>query len=498
MDAALLPTEADLAGMTPDEEREILALMAKLDTIDTHEMLRGMYPDAGPLRRELYVKHLEFFRLGRNTRERLALCANRVGKTIGMGGYEVVCHMTGEYPTWWQGRRFTRPVRGWAAGDTAQTVRDIIQVALLGPAEARGTGLIPARCLARTTPRAGIPDAVESIYVRHKAGGLSRITLKSYDQKRASFQGTEQDFIWLDEEPPLSIYTECLMRTMTTDGIVMSTFTPLEGLSETVLSFLPEGTIESATKAVVMATWDDAPHLTKAQRDDLWKSIPPYQRDARAKGVPQLGSGAIYPVPESDIVVPSMPIPDHWPRVYALDVGWNRTAAIWGAHDRDAGVWYLYAEHYRGQAEPAVHAEAIKARGTWIPGVIDPAARGRSQHDGQQLRSLYDDLGLDLSSADNSVEAGIYATWEMLSQGRLKVFSTCTSFLSEYRLYRRDEKGKIVKTNDHLMDCARYLVMSGRDRATVKPPDRAGDPTAFPSEFGYAHMTEWGGARYGA
>ena len=37
---------------------------------------------------------------------------------------------------------------------------------------------------------------------------------------------------------------------------------------------------------LVTATWDDAPHLTKEQKDELWASIPPYQRDARAKGVP--------------------------------------------------------------------------------------------------------------------------------------------------------------------------------------------------------------------
>jgi len=42
-----------------------------------------------------------------------------------------------------------------------------------------------------------------------------RYWLKSYDQGRESFQGTEQHVIWLDEEPPLPIYVEALTRTMT-------------------------------------------------------------------------------------------------------------------------------------------------------------------------------------------------------------------------------------------------------------------------------------------
>lgn len=215
--------------------------------------------------------------------------------------------------------------------------------------------------------------------------------------------------------------------------------------------------------------WADSPHLTDKMREEMLAALPPHQRDARSKGIPQLGSGAIYPVPESDILIQDFEIPIHWPKVYGMDVGWNRTAAIFGAWDRESDIVYLYSEHYRGQAEPALHAQAIKARGEWIPGVIDPASRGRSQHDGQQLITTYKEHGLNLEFADNSVETGIYKTWERLSTGRLKVFNSCQNWISEYRLFRRDENGKIVKKNDHLMDCTRYLIMSGIDRAKTKP-----------------------------
>lgn len=222
----------------------------------------------------------------------------------------------------------------------------------------------------------------------------------------------------------------------------------------------------------VQATWDDAPHLSTEQKEKLYAAIPPYQRDARTKGVPQLGSGAIYPVPETEIICEPFRIPNFWPKCFALDVGWNRTAAVWGALDQDQDVVYLYSEYYRGQAEPAIHAQAIRSRGDHIPGVIDPAARGRSQVDGQQLIQIYTgDLGLDLSPADNAVEAGIYEVWSRLSSGRLKVFDNLQNWRAEFRLYRRDEKGKIVKENDHLMDCARYLVMSGIRIAQMQVPD---------------------------
>lgn len=187
---------------------------------------------------------MEFFAAGAVHRERLMLAANRVGKTEGVGGYELTLHLTGQYPAWWAGRRFERPIDAWAAGDTGTTVRDIIQRKLLGPIGFWGTGLIPGDAISRTVRAAGsVPDKLDSVFVHHVSGGQSCLGLKSYDQRRESFQGTEKDVIWLDEEPDIGIYIECLMRGMTNNGLVMLTFTPLLGMSEVVLSFLPGGQI---------------------------------------------------------------------------------------------------------------------------------------------------------------------------------------------------------------------------------------------------------------
>jgi phage terminase large subunit-like protein len=435
----------------------------------------------GPLRRELYPKHLEYFAAGLTHRERLLLAANRVGKTDS-GAFESTLHLTGAYDElapWWVGRRFDTPIRAWAAGDTSTTVRDILQVALLGPAGAHGTGMIPAHLIVGTTSRTGVPGAVESITVRHVSGGESVVQLRSYDQRREAFQGTSQHVVWLDEEPPQDILTECLLRTMDTPdlpggGMLMLTFTPLMGLTPLILQFLPGGQPGGAVagnRHVTTATWDDAPHLSLLAREELWGSIPPFQRDARSKGVPQLGSGAIYPVAESEITVADHPIPDHWPRCFGMDAGGGNkpTAAVWLAKNPDTQTWEIYSTYKSSAAEPVIHATAVKSRGDWIPGVGDCAALIMLEHDSRQLIDAYRTMGLDLELPDKAVETGIYDVWQLLSTGGLKVFASCQGWFEEYRLYRRDDKGRIVKSNDHYMDATRYAVRSGRARAKVKP-----------------------------
>lgn len=228
-------------------------------------------------------------------------------------------------------------------------------------------------------------------------------------------------------------------------------------------------------RGIIFAGWDDVPHLSTDQKRRLLAESEPHLRQARSKGIPSLGAGAIYAVEEDEIIVDDFAIPAHWPRVYGLDVGWNRTAAVFGAIDRDADVVYLYSEHYQGQQEPSTHVAAIKARGE-MNGTIDPASRGRSQIDGEQLLQDYQDLGLTLLPANNSRESGLYNVHQRLATGRLKVFRSLRNWLREYRIYRRDEKGHVVKKDDHLMDATRYLVVSGLDIATVSV---TGDAMAF-------------------
>lgn len=230
-------------------------------------------------------------------------------------------------------------------------------------------------------------------------------------------------------------------------------------------------------KACVMLDMDDVPHLSEEQKATILGGVPPWQRASRKSGIPGMGAGAIYPIPEHQMLIDPFPIPDHWPRSYGLDVGWNCTAAIWFAWDIDNGGAVAYAEYYKGLADPSVHVAAINRisgngnieNGRWLPGVIDPAAEKVHGLAGEILLDVYRDLGLNVAKADNAVVPGLVKTWDMLTTRQLRVFNTLRNWRNEVRLYRRDEKGNIIKKADHLMDATRYNVMSGRAVALVPP-----------------------------
>ena len=81
---------------------------------------------------------------------------------------------------------------------------------------------------------------IDTARIKHISGKFSNLGLKCYKQERDGFEGTQKHFIWLDEELKKEIYEECLLRTMTTKGSILLTFTPLEGMSGVVRSFMPK------------------------------------------------------------------------------------------------------------------------------------------------------------------------------------------------------------------------------------------------------------------
>lgn len=232
------------ANLSDEEVTRLAAALIELAKDEERSVWQNLFPDEGPLRRDLYPKHMEFFRAGAKYRERLFMAGNRVGKTVA-GGYEVMCHLTGLYPEWWEGRRFDEPVNAWVAGDTNETTRDIIQKQLLGEIDYAGgqrrfdgVGIIPIECHGKGVFKQNTNGLLDHIPIKHASGRWSHLAFKSYDQGRRVFQGTAKHLIWLDEECPMDVYGECMIRTATTDGIVLLTFTPLNGMSEVVRSFL--------------------------------------------------------------------------------------------------------------------------------------------------------------------------------------------------------------------------------------------------------------------
>src|ERR1700704_382967 len=83
--------------------------------------------------------------------------------------------------------------------------------------------------------------------------------------------------------------------------------TPLDGVTEVVRRFLHE---KNPDRHVTQATIDDAPHFTAADKKRIVASYLPHEAEARIKGVPVLGSGRIFPLPEESIsIAPLTSIP---------------------------------------------------------------------------------------------------------------------------------------------------------------------------------------------
>lgn len=192
----------------------------------------------------------------------------------------------------------------------------------------------------------------------------------------------------------------------------------------------------------------------------------------------------IYPVPDGQIVVKEFKIPDHWPRAYGLDIRWNNVAVIWGALDPQSSVWYLVSE-YETEADAAIHAAAIRSRGDWIVGLIDPTANGRNQADGYRLIQTYRNLGLRLEGTANPIESGILSVWQRMESGRLRVFASLPRYLEQRRLYRRDEKGQIVPEHDSLQDATRCLV-NGLSRMKTQAKLAPQLPSSYHGSMGWA------------
>jgi len=240
-DLATKLTPEYVSSLPNEMKAELLELLEEREKVLAETKLYQLYPATGRLRREAYPKHMQFFAAGAQHQERCVMAANRIGKTWGIGGYETALHLTGDYPDWWVGYRFNNPIDAWAAGDTTETTRDILQVALLGQPGELGRGLIPAaRIVGEPTKRGGgVVGAVDTVKVRWgDTDQASALGFKAYDQGRKKFQGTAKDLIWLDEEPPEDVYDECMMRLMTTDGLMLCTFTPLLGMSKIAKRFL--------------------------------------------------------------------------------------------------------------------------------------------------------------------------------------------------------------------------------------------------------------------
>lgn len=424
-----------------------------------------------------YQWQKDFHAAGADNPERMLMAANRVGKTMS-AGCEVSFHATGDYPDWWQGKKFTKPVLIWTGSPTNETSKDIVQAELLGGlGEKLGTGWIPRSRLVGqpTTRQAGVKNVVESFSVRHRSLGLSTVNLKTYEQGWQKWQGTAPHVVWLDEEPDdYKIYSEAQTRILTSNGILLVTFTPLLGATDLVDHF------RSGGDGIYLkgATWNDAPHLAEADKKRLAASYRDHERDARTQGIPMMGEGAVFPVGDDTIRVQPFKIPEHYAQIKGCDFGIDHPAA--GAHiawDRDQDCIYVI-DCYRKTNETApYHAAWLNKGNRRIPVAWPHDGMNREKAGGKQLQASYRELGVNMlgksarypkapgdasdKGGSQPVEPIVNEVLDRMLTGRFKVFANLGEWFEEKRSYHRKD-GLIVAKRDDILKATFYAVMMRR------------------------------------
>ena len=476
------------------EEKELEDLLAEEELENRFSRVDSYDP---------YPYQLKFHESGSEANQRLLMAANRIGKSY-CGSMELSYHLTGVYPEWWEGRVYDRPIVAWAGGVSNETTRDIVQFELLGSpddTDAFGSGTIPKNHIIKTERKPGVPNAKSVALIRHVSGGNSSLHFKAYEMGVEKWQGRSVDCIWLDEEPSREIYSQAVTRTLDRKGMVYMTFTPEAGMTETVASFM--NNLQQG-QSLTNATWDDASeqvktlrgnkgHLNELVMEQILSSYSPHEREMRRYGRPSIGSGLIFPINEEKLMIDPIHIEDHWPRIAAIDFGWDHpTAVVWGAIDRDEDVFYVYDCYRMSKASPSVHAETIRTRPHFIPIAYPHDGNRRDSMGNPGLADQYRNLGCNMmldhftnppalgdNKGGNSIEEGLMAMIQAMENDKFKVFSTLSDWFEEFRMYHR-KGGKVVAIRDDIMSATRYAFQSQRFAV-------AGEDPVWTKDVAYGH-----------
>lgn len=403
------------------------------------------------------------------------MAANQVGKSV-VGTDIDAMHLTGDYPEDYPGHKFEFSPLIWCLGYSMEKTRDLLQTKLFGKYDKShgfDGGLVPKD---RITGWEGVnvPNAMRTVKVKHKLGGTSVCQFWSYTQGQHAIMGDVVDFVHIDEEPKdQTIRPQVLTRTINGDkgrgGRVIYTFTPENGRTDLVVKFMDD---PSKDQAFLKVGWRDAPHITHEKAERLLSQYPEHQRKMRSEGEPMLGHGRIYDIADEFILCDPFPIPDFWDVIVGMDFGYDHPQAFCKlAIDPDNDVIYLTNSWKQSKVSAN---DAWGATRSWASGVpVAWPADGLMHEKGRdvtvQQKDHYRDAGFLMlpehatwQDGGNSVENGLYEITDRQRTGRFKVFRGNEAYMEEHRNYHRDEKGKIVKVDDDLLDAGRYGYMMRR------------------------------------
>ncbi len=417
------------------------------------------------------------------------LAANRIGKTVSTC-YETAMHLTGQYPAWWTGHRFTKPITCMVAGEGWSQVALVLQNELLGAPDVKqsdnlGTGAVPRSAIHRDTMRSDGANCI-GVEIAHVSGGKSYLLFANYTQEVRQLQGFKLDLAVFDEQPPDDFFSEIVTRTATTQGMILCSFTPLKGLNGLVSKFWNK----EEGYDYIRVSWDDVPEydlwsepfLLNSTRQQLERDYLPHEREARMQGRPIMGKGAVFQIrnwptyKSGDYIFAEM---RNIQRVIALDLGLVNDKTVislmyWDPYERSA---WLHKQIVVQGVEEAVPTQYInhllrpEVYGTPIVLPADANTQGRYTMSTTSIRELFEQYELNVHEraimnppdpqgrVTNHKSYGINQMRQMLEVGSLMVNENCTEFLREAQNYFVDQQGRFSDPDDCIDSC-RYAILA--------------------------------------
>jgi phage terminase large subunit-like protein len=432
-----------------------------------------------------YPTQLAFLAAGTAVHQRLIYGGNQSGKTICCAA-EVAWHLTGDYPTWWKGKRYRKPIRAWMIGESIGVVRDTVQAQLCGGLGDNefGQGTIPLESFPKKPIMVGGGQrAIDTIFVTHmtdgKIDGVSSAAFKSFDQRREKLQSESIDLVWIDERPSEEVYSELFARTSATDGHIIVSYTPIgEGAAGGLTyRFLSE---PSADRAVFRITGEEAKHISDQRREELAAGYTDAERETRLEGIPQLGTGPIFPLELLPAIVrrfkpdgPDAEIRDYARWCVGIDFGFDHPfAAVMIAWHHDTGEVFVVDSFSMVKSSAQYHVSRIHSmtQGLRLPVAYPHDGSVHDKGSGLALIGQYKGFGLNPMSkwATNhgtnhyNVDPALEEMRELWYTHKLIIAPHNAELIEEFRHYHRDENFKIVKQRDDLISALRYAIMMRR------------------------------------
>jgi len=435
-----------------------------------------------------------YYKAGLEARERMILGGVRTGKTYGCL-IERYYHLTGLYPPDWEGYKFNRPINTLLASINYQMTRDVLQATLFkGSVDGTVPPIIHPRLILNCT-HTNIAGAYGTVCLRHVSGGHSYIHFRAYAQGADALQGVKFDDVMLDESVQYDVYQEALMRTASFSSertLITVTQWPKKGMDETTCHFMNkthnDGTISRIepyeiykNKFYMHIGWDDNPHLPEEEKKRLADSTPAWQLEARKNGIPVFGHGKVFIQPEHEIIITPFDLSSsrHFCFVYGLDPSVT-SGGTWGfvllAYDKDNDIVYAVKDYKLSNVTPSEHASNMNKLLPFegCPGQVDPAGAGENQHSKEStIDFLINKSGLNLTrtiKTNGKKEAIIDGLYERIRGGTFKIMYDpmtnrgCVNLMQEWRQYARDDKGQIIKHDDHCID-GLFYAFDGLSRA---------------------------------